>query len=69
METLQISLAAARVNAGLTQSDVAQKMHVGKQTIVKWEKGVSEPSITQGRELSKIYGIHLNNIFLPSKSN
>lgn len=69
METLQISLAAARVNAGFTQADVAAKMRVGKQTIVKWEKGLSEPSITQGRELSKIYGIPLDYIFLPSKSN
>ena len=28
----QISLAAARVNAKLTQEDVAEKMHVTKQT-------------------------------------
>ena len=69
MEKLQISLAAARVNAGLTQSDVAEKMRVGKQTIVKWEKGASEPSVTQGRELAKRYRIPLDNIFVPSKSN
>ena len=40
MEKLQISLAAARVNAGMTQDDVAKKMKVSKNTIVKWEKGV-----------------------------
>ena len=37
MEKLQISLAAARVNAGMTQADVAGKMHLNKQTIVNWE--------------------------------
>lgn len=40
LEKLQISLAAARVNAGMTQDDVAKKMKVSKNTIVKWEKGV-----------------------------
>lgn len=39
MAEIKISLAAARVNAGLTQSDVAQMLKVGKQTIVNWEKG------------------------------
>ena len=69
METLQISLAAARVNAGLTQEDVAKEMRISKNTLVNWEKGMSEPTITQGRELSKLYKIPLDNIFLPAKSN
>lgn len=69
MEKLQISLAAARVNAGMTQEDVAREMHVSKQTIVSWEKGNSEPSISQGRELSKLYKMPLKYIFLPEESN
>ena len=69
MEKLQISLAAARVNAGLTQEDVAKEMKVSKNTIVNWEKGLSEPTVTQGRELSKLYNMSLDNIFLPTKSN
>lgn len=69
MRQVQISLAAARVNAGLTQSDVARKMNVGKQTIVNWEKGKSEPKMSQSRKLSDLYGIPLDNIFLPCKSN
>ena len=47
MEKFQISLAAARVNAGLTQKDVAKALKVGKQTIVSWEKGNSEPKMSQ----------------------
>lgn len=69
MKKLQISLAAARVNARLTQQDVAKKMHVSKQTIVNWEKGKAEPSISQARSLSDLYEIELDNIFLPTKSN
>ncbi|WP_243053098.1 MULTISPECIES: helix-turn-helix transcriptional regulator [unclassified Eubacterium (in: firmicutes)] len=66
---IQISLAAARVNAGMTQEDVAREMHVSKNTIVNWEKGTSEPSINQGKELASLYNIPLDYIFLPCKSN
>lgn len=69
LEKLQISLAAARVNAGMTQEDVARKIHISKQTIVSWEKGNSEPSISQARELSKLYNMPLEYIFLPEESN
>ncbi len=69
MERIQISLAAARVNANLTQGDVAKALNVGKQTIVSWEKGRSEPKMSQSRELSQLYKIPLDYIFLPQKSN
>lgn len=69
MARIQISLAAARVNAGLTQEDVAKHMHVSKNTIVNWEKGKNEPQISEARKLSELYKMPLDNIFLPSKSN
>ena len=62
METLQISLAAARVNAGMTQE------HVSKTTIVNWEKGKIVPGIPEMEMLSRIYRIPQNNIFLPCYS-
>lgn len=65
----KISLAAARVNAGLTQNDVAKVLKVGKQTIVSWEKGKSEPKMSQSRQLSELYKMPLDYIFLPEKSN
>jgi DNA-binding XRE family transcriptional regulator len=65
----KISLAAARVNAGLTQNDVAQALKVGKQTVVSWEKGKSEPKMSQSRQLSELYKMPLDYIFLPEKSN
>ena len=63
---IRISLAAARVNAKLTQSAVAKEMGVDKSTIINWEKGRSEPSVTQALWLSNRYGIPIDNIFLPS---
>lgn len=64
MEVLQISLAAARVNAGLTQEEVAREMHVSKQTIVNWEKGKVVPKPAQVHFLSALYKISSDNIFL-----
>lgn len=60
---LRISLAAARVNAGLSQEDVAKSLNVGKQTIVSWEKGTSEPKISQALRLSELYHMPIDYIF------
>lgn len=68
MENLQISLAAARVNAGMTQEDVAREMHVSKQTIVNWEKGKVMPNFATLNTLSSLYKIPADNIFLPDES-
>lgn len=70
MENFRISLAAARVNAGLTQAEVAKILHISPNTLVAWEKGKSEPSISQGRLLGELYNMPLDSlIFLPSISN
>ena len=69
MESLRISLAAARVNAGMSQNDVAKEMHISKQTIVSWEKGRTSPTIEQARKMSELYNMPLDYIFLPCESN
>ncbi len=68
MDKLQISLAAARVNAGKTQSDVAKEMHISKQTLGNWEKGKVIPRFAQLVMLCNLYGIDQENILLPEKS-
>lgn len=68
MQTLQITLAAARVNAGLTQAAVAKKLRVSTQTIINWEKGKVSPRIPEITLLSQIYGIPTDNIILSKKS-
>jgi DNA-binding XRE family transcriptional regulator len=54
-DNLKITLAAARVNKGLSQSDVARILHVSNRTIVNWEKGQSSPNIHQADELCDLY--------------
>ena len=68
MKNLQISLAAARVNAGLTQQDVAKRMKISKSTLINWEKGKVIPSFASLEELSRLYNIPSDNIFLSTKS-
>lgn len=65
---LQISLAAARVNAEMTQEQVAEKMNVSKQTIINWEKGRVVPGVPEITMLSEIYGMPQDYIFLPCYS-
>ena len=57
MEMIQISLAAARVNAGLTQREVAKTLEVSQNTVGNWEKYLTEPTVRQARQLSELYNI------------
>lgn len=63
MPDFQISLAAARINAVLTQEEVARALRVKTETVVNWETGDAEPEISQGRELSTLFKIPLEYIF------
>lgn len=65
---VQISLAAARVNADMTQNDVAESLHVSNKTVVNWENGTSTPSFSTMKTLSDMYKIPIDNILLPTKS-
>lgn len=63
---MRISLKAARVNAGLTQSEVANLLNKSKNTIVSYEKGRSVPDIKTGKALAKLYNTSIDDlIFLP----
>lgn len=61
-EPLQISLAAARVNANLSQDDVVKALNISKATLVNWEQGKSEPKLTQVQKLSRLYKMPIDNI-------
>ena len=64
---IQISLASARVNAGLTQKEAAEELNVSNKTLCSWEKGESFPDALQIDKICKLYGVPYDNIkFLPS---
>lgn len=65
---IRISLAAARVNAGLNQREMAEIMGVDKTTIFNWENAKSEPNASQLRKISEISGIPMDLLFIPIES-
>jgi transcriptional regulator with XRE-family HTH domain len=68
MQEYQICLAAARVNAGLTQRDVAKILKVSERTIVNWEKGTFIPNTATLNMLSQIYRIPVEGFLLGKRS-
>ena len=65
---LQISLAAARVNAEMTQEEVAKIMQVDRSTVRRWERGDKVPGYDESKKLSAIYNMPLDYIFFGRKS-
>lgn len=66
---LKISLKSARVNAGYTQKEVAEKLGVSNKTVNNWEKGTSYPKADKVDAICKLYGVSYDHIiFLPNNS-
>lgn len=63
--SFQISLKAARVNADMTQEDVANVLDRNKQTIVNWENGITKISITDFKKLADLYQIPIEYLRIP----
>ena len=51
-----------RKNAGLSQEQLAETLHISRQAVSKWESGVSNPDIQNIVQLGKLYGISTDSI-------
>lgn len=51
-----------RKTAGITQSDLAEKLNIHLQTVSKWERNLSEPDISQLGELAEALGVSLEKL-------
>ena len=65
MKRLKISLKAARVNANLSQEEVARKMKKSKVTINNWENGKTEIDYGNLNELCRLYSVTMDDNLLP----
>ena len=70
MSEFKISLKAARVNANLTLDEVAKELHTTRQTLIRYEKGETSPTVDMLIEMCHLYGVRMESIlFLPKESN
>lgn len=62
---IKISMAAARVNAGLTQRQLATICGVSETTVINWENGKRVPKVSMLPVLEAAYGIPIDYVRFP----
>ena len=56
------NLKSARIEAGMTQKQVATKLNVVESCYANWEQGRTEPNIAMLRKLSELFEISLEEL-------
>ena len=62
-ETFSKNLRKLRLEKKLTQEQVAEKLGVSPQAVSRWETGVTFPDIMLLPEISKVYGVLVDDLF------
>ena len=65
---MNVTLKAARVNVGMTQEEVAEKLDVSRNTVSLWESGKVKLKPITLIALSSIYSTSIDNFILPQTS-
>lgn len=66
MAEIKMSMRAARVNAGLTQTDIAKAVGVNVSTVVSWEKGYSIPFADKFKRFCEMCNVPMDSVLLPN---
>ena len=61
------NIAKERKAAGWTQEKLAEQMQVAKQTVSKWEAGVTLPTVPELVQLAKLLGTDCNSLLAEEK--
>lgn len=51
-----------RINKNMTQDDLALKLHITRQSISKWEQGLSEPNLDTIKEICLIFDVSISEL-------
>ena len=62
MDSLGEKLKAARIEKKLSQSEVAEKLLVSRQTIYKWENNVCLPDLDNFQRICELYGLNSSEV-------
>lgn len=63
---MKMTLKAARVNAGLTQTEFADALGVSKMTVFEWENGKRRVRPVYMPLIARVTGVSVNDIILPT---
>ena len=61
--TFKEKLITLRKINGMTQDDLAKKIGVSRQSVYKWESGVSYPEIPKLLEIKALFAVSLDDLF------
>ncbi|MFF2755731.1 helix-turn-helix transcriptional regulator [Psychrobacillus sp. NPDC058041] len=53
-----------RIDLGMTQDELSEKLDVSRQTIISLEKGKYNPSITLAFKLSRLFQCSIEELFI-----
>ena len=65
---MKITLKAARVNAGLSQSEASKRLGISTKTLQNYESGTTVPDWTMVRKIEDLYDVKIDNILFLSKN-
>lgn len=68
MEMVKFTLAAARVNAGLSQKEAAEALGISNKTLCSWEKYQTFPGVDMIPKICDLYGIPYDQINFAQQS-
>ena len=57
-----------RIDEGLTQKELAKKLHVSDSTVSMWERGERSIGFEKADEIADLFGVSLNEILEDRKS-
>ena len=63
MEQLVTKIQAFREKQNMTQKELADKVNVRRETIVRLEKGKYNPSLKLAADIAKVFNTAIENIF------
>ena len=65
-KSLGAAIAAKRVESGLSQEAVAERLGIGQEAVSRTERGVVTPSLERLLAFSDVFGCRLDELILPA---
>lgn len=59
---MEITIKAARTNAGLTQAETAKELNISKNTYASYENYKTFPDMNMAKRIASLFGISVNSI-------